>query len=76
MKATIIIPMKQGEAREALNAMKDRRLKGRVKTDYKASRGGLEIRIDAKDLVSLKAAFNTAVKLYGVYEEVKGKCRK
>jgi tRNA threonylcarbamoyladenosine modification (KEOPS) complex Pcc1 subunit len=75
VKALIIIPLKKNEAKEALNAMKSKPIKGRVKTNFKATRRGLEIAFKASDITSLRAGVNTALKLYGVFEEVKKNVR-
>ena len=62
---------------EAKESLKDEQLNSeRVKTSIKATRKGLEIDINAHDVTSMRAAVNTALKLYSVHDEVKSKCQK
>lgn len=72
MKATIIIPLSKDDAKQAIKALKGEQLESkRVETMLKATSKGLEIHIKAQDVSSIRAAFNTTLKLYQVHEEVK-----
>jgi len=71
VKAEITIPLNKKEASQAIKAIGGQPQTKRVKTEFKATSKGLEIIIKAKDVTSMRAAVNTALKLYKVHEEVK-----
>ncbi|MBD3312463.1 hypothetical protein GF352_03365 [archaeon] len=77
MKATITIPLSKGDAEQAIKALTGEQLDSRrVKTMLKATKNGLEIHIKAQDVTSIRAAFNTTLKLYHVHKEVKSNASK